>query len=186
MKIDPRFKDTEFVVEADSFAHQTLWEQWSTEALFTRPHCNNIQWEQDSMGFMDTIGQLADMPVCVSFFWAKLNGHLILFYNATSAVVDHRMIESWLKKYCNPQWDNGRRAHCDASNFHHVVSYVRESAAQCLINNARAHADEGNPDDAAQLLEQYWKQYAPLLLEKAQAVNKVIKGMKGHPGAKLE
>lgn len=119
MKIDPRFKDTEFVVEADSFAHQTLWEQWSTEALFHRPHCNNIKWEQDSMGLLYQVGTLDNCPVNVGFVWAKLNGHLILFYDACSQIVDHLMVESWLKKYCNTQ-------NCNASNFHHVINYIQQ------------------------------------------------------------
>jgi hypothetical protein len=149
MKIDPRFKDTEFVVEADSYARQTIWEQWSTQAMFKRPNCNNINWEQDSMGCVLQIGTLDNRPVNIEFYWAKLIGHLVLFYHPCSQVVDHAMIETWIKKYCNPQWDNGRRAHCDASNFHHVISYIRETAAKRLINDARTHADEGNPDDAA-------------------------------------
>jgi len=184
MKVDPRFKDTEFVVEADDYARQSLWERYSTQALHPT-ELNTIRWEQDCMGTCSTIGQIADCPVVVTFFWAKLNGHLICFYHPTSAVVDHRMVNNYLEKYCNPSWDNGRRAHADASNFHHVLDYIRTEAAQQLINEAQAHADEENPDDAAHLIAQCWTKYPYKKDKECQEVNKLIKGMNGHPGAKL-
>ena len=169
MKVDPRFKNTEFVVEADDFAIQTLWTKFSTQ----------YNWEQDCKGLMETVGYLNNHPVCVNFRWAKINEHLILFYNPTSQIVDHHMVDEWLKKYCNP----GR--HTDANNFHQVISYVRDCKAQELLTEAKTHADEGNPDDAAHLLAQCWRDYPYSHDKEIETLNNVIKGMKGHPGAKL-
>jgi hypothetical protein len=126
MKIDPRFKDTEFVVEADSFARLALWERFSTEALH-KTELNTINWQQDSMGTCYQVGSLDNRPVNIDFVWAKLNNHLILFYHACSQVVDHKMVENWIEKYCNPQ-HNERRSHCDANNFAHAISYISNFA----------------------------------------------------------
>jgi len=185
MKIDPRFKDTEFVVEADSYAMQSLWERHSTQAMFPNPKFNTIRWEQDSMGLSYTIGKLDNRPIAVSFFWSKLNSHLILFYHPTSQIVDHLMVEDWLKKYCNPQWDGNRRAHADASNFHHVLDYIKNCEAKQLLDEATAHAEAGNPDDAAHLLTQLWTQYPYRYKKEGKKVADSIKGMKGHPGINL-
>lgn len=184
MKVDPRFKDTEFVIEADDFARHTLWAQYSTEAL-EKTKLNTIRWEEDSKGWIDTVGHVNNMPVCVTFVWGKLNGHLVVFYHACSRMVDHAMVEDYLKKYCNPEYDHGRRAHCDANNFHHVIGYIRDCEAKQLLQEAAAHADEGNPDDAAQLLEKCWRDYPYGHDEQCEKINKIIKGMKKHPGALL-
>lgn len=184
MKVDPRFKDTEFVIEADDFARQTLWERFSTEALY-KTELNTIRWEQDGMGWMPTIGHVNNMPVCVAFAWAKLNGVLVVFYNPCSRIVDHEMVDDYMKKYCNPQYDHGRRAHCDANNFHHVISYIRDTEAKNLLAEARTHVDEGNPDDAAHLLARIWRDYPYRYDDDCEKLNKEIKGMKQHPGAKL-
>jgi hypothetical protein len=178
MKLDPRFKNTEYAVEADSYTRQSLWEQWSTQAMFKRPNCNNINWEQDCMGCLLQIGQLDNRPVNIEFYWAKLNGHSILFYNACSQLVDHAMTKTWLKKYCNTP-------KCDANNFHHVISYIHDCQAQQLLKEATAHAEAGNPDDAAHLLAQCWRNYPYSQDKEIETLNKVIKGMKNHPGANL-
>lgn len=154
MKVDPRFKDTEYVVEADSFATQALWEKFSTQSMYKTPQ-NTYHWEQDCRGFMETIGHVNKMPVCVTFFWYKINGHLILFYNATSQVVDHRMVEDWLDKYCNPK-HNGSQARCDANNFAHVLGYIRDCDAHELLKRAK---DSDNTSDKEHLLQRCWTEY---------------------------
>ncbi|MFY4731209.1 hypothetical protein [Nitrospira sp. BLG_2] len=173
MKVDPRFKDTEFVVEADSFAMQALWEKFSTQSLYRTPQ-NIYNWEQDCRGFMETIGHVNKMPVCVCFFWYKINGHLILFYEATSQVVDHRMIEEWLDKYCNPK-HNGSKARCNASNFHHALGYIRDCEALDLLQRAKKTDDK---ELKSTLLERCWKDYSwaydKEVVKEAQNVGKVF------------
>lgn len=154
MKVDPRMKDTEYVVEADSFAMQALWAQFSTQSMYKTP-MNTYRWEQDSMGYCVQIGEFGDMPVCITFFWYKINGHLIAFVDAHSQVVDHRMVDDYLKKYCNPM-HNGSRAHADANNFAHVLGYIRDSEAQRLLDWAKKAKDKALASD---YLQSCWTHY---------------------------
>lgn len=55
--VDPRFKETVFLIEADDFARFALWQEWH----------DKIAWEQGS-GVAYTIGKLGEFPVAVSFF----------------------------------------------------------------------------------------------------------------------
>lgn len=104
-----------FVVEADDYAQQKLWEDWHKK----------LSWEPSTRGEMIQIGSILDRPIVITLFVHTLQGHKVLFYNATSQLVDHQMVEEWLEKHCNPKWDNGtRRAHTDANNFHHVINHL--------------------------------------------------------------
>lgn len=59
------------------------------------------------------------------------------------------------------------------------------------LDLAEAHADEGNPDDAAWALQDYreWRRkggfHTPEMDERARQINARITGMGGHPGARL-
>jgi hypothetical protein len=133
---DARYAQTEFVVEATSNEMHLFWQLYSHESqhseafersLRANPGSVRVIWSQDSMGLHETIGYIdenEDRPVCISICWNFLNGHRVLFWEATSRFVDHEMIEMWFRKYCNPQQD-GRPAHCNSSNFHHALHYVR-------------------------------------------------------------
>lgn len=173
MKVDKRFKDTEFIIEADDFARQALWERYSGEALEPTTR-NTIKWDQDGMGWMDTIGHVNKMPVCVTFVWAKLNGHLVVFYHACSRMVDHEMVDDYMKKYCNPTWDGGtRRAHCDASNFHHVLDHIRDCEAAELLQKVKEAMEDEKL--ASILLSKYHREF-PYRNEKE--VEKLAKKLK--------
>lgn len=54
------------------------------------------------------------MPVAVRVLWHPVEGHLVGFYEATSLVVDHDMVQRWLEKVAP------HAAHTNASNFAHV------------------------------------------------------------------
>jgi hypothetical protein len=133
--IDPRFKDTEFVVEADSYSQHELWYNFhapSKNEIEGRdygvfiPNESKVEWEQDNCGTMYQTGILAKRPVCTTFLWVKLDGHRIVFYENTSQVVDTVQVEKWLNKHCCPRWDKGTRiARTNASNFHHVIHHVK-------------------------------------------------------------
>lgn len=124
MDSDERFKYTMFVVEANSYEAQALWYVWHDSPRFKQPP---VTWEQVNPGFLSTIGQIGDKPVCIDMFWNLVNGVPVLFYHPTSKMVDWDMIEEWLKNNCNPRYDNNhRRAHTDAQNFHHMVHATKE------------------------------------------------------------
>jgi hypothetical protein len=103
------------VVEADSYAQHMLWAE-------NRRREKPLKWTGNSRGLMETIGNLGGMPVCVSLFTAEIDGHKLLFIDATSQVVDHRMIDGWLKKTMPPSAfrKDGYINRTDATNFHNV------------------------------------------------------------------
>ena len=154
MKVDPRFKDTEYVVEADDFAMQCLWEKFSTQSMFRTP-LNTYRWEQDCRGWMDTVDWLNKMPVVICVYWYKINGHLIAFYHPTSQVVDWNMLREYMEKYCKPK-HNGSVSHCNATNFGQVLSYIRDCEAKELLDKAKKEEDKNRK---AYLLELCWTEY---------------------------
>jgi hypothetical protein len=122
--IDPRFGDVRFLVDATHFEKYTLWERNETYKAGGLTHIKT--WEQGTGLYLE-IGRLDGRPVTLNFWFEKLDGVTVVFYEAASQVVDHRMIEEWLEKNLSPKWDKGtRRAHCDAANFHHAVQYVTD------------------------------------------------------------
>lgn len=125
--------ETKFVVEATSHESQSWWEKYSDEAQFVPrrypdekiPATNRYKWEQLNPGYAPTIGMFKGFPVVMHMWWFRINGVLVMFYEATSRVVDYDMIEKWLQKNCAPRWCNGSRlAHCNSSNFHHALDYI--------------------------------------------------------------
>jgi hypothetical protein len=112
-------------VEANSYESLCLWHEQHERAGKT--------WKQGSGGCMVQVGELADMPVCVSLFVNEVDGHRILFYDATSRVVDSRMVEKWLKENLPlTAFENGdarkRLNVTNAMNFHNVLPRERRAA----------------------------------------------------------
>lgn len=121
------FKDVVFLVEATYNEQHMLWERYHYRP---DPDPDQVQiksWEQTMMGRGVQIGTVDDRSINVSISYAILNGKKVLFYYGVSQLVDHKMIEDWLKMYSldTIRWDNGHRwAHCDAANFHHCMEAV--------------------------------------------------------------
>ncbi len=119
-----RLAETKFVVKASSDEMQLLWEKFCKQSMY-KTELTKYDWEQLNPGRVLTLGELAGMPVCVSVFWFKINGIMVMFIEGTSQVVDHRMIDKWLEENCAPRWDGGSRpAECNTVNFHHVLNYI--------------------------------------------------------------
>ena len=114
--------DAEYVVEATHFEMHCLWVENDRE--------KRVTWEQVSSGYMHTVGYISvnrkKMPVTVTVFFAVLNGKVVAFYESTSQVVDHRMVEAWVKSESSAHRGGNR---CDGMNFHQCLSYVRCAAA---------------------------------------------------------
>lgn len=131
--VDPRCKETEFWVEADSYARFQLWREWHRLSpgelqsdRYPSSQSNRLDWQEESSGIIYQAGELDGRPVMVELFWAIINGHRIGFYHATSQVVDWKMVEEFINKLKYPLWDNGtRHAHTNATNFHHVAHFVQ-------------------------------------------------------------
>jgi hypothetical protein len=121
------FKDVVFLVDASYTEHFFLWKENFHE--LTRQYYAVKTWEDEGMGHSINIGEINKRPVCVTLFYTEINGHRVMFYEGTSQVVDHKMIERWLQHWTlkTIRWDNGHRwAHSDAMNFHHCIDAIQE------------------------------------------------------------
>ena len=120
--------DAVFLVEATHNEWHHLWVDWSEESLahgWGDHQIRRLQWEQISLGYRKTIGHFGGMPVAVSVSFARLRGLVVASYEATSQVVDYRMVEKWRKKEFP-----SARGHTNASNFHicaHALDDARMS-----------------------------------------------------------
>lgn len=103
------WKTTKLIVEANSYERMTLWEGW----------VNKAEWQQHLQGRLVTVGTYRDRPVCVSLVWATIRGHVVLFLEATSELVDWKRINAWLKQ----EFPGVRKV--DAMNFGSKLSYVK-------------------------------------------------------------
>jgi len=100
------------VVAASPFEYMTLWEKWS------KTH----DWKSDMGGYLVTVGHIGRRPTCISVRSATIGGRKVMFYEATSMLVDHKKIEQWLEKYL------GGVHKTDADNFHTVIWELKEKA----------------------------------------------------------
>lgn len=111
-------KDAEYVVEATFFEKHCLWKENEREG--------HVVWEDVSSGYMHTIQELpigdTRMPVTVQIFFAILDGKVVAFYEPTSQVVDHRLVDAWVSVE-SEAYRAGRK--CNAMNFHQCLQEVR-------------------------------------------------------------
>ena len=112
--MDYLLKDAKYVVEATHFEMLSLFGE--------NERNRKVVWKHVSMGSLSTVGTLCvggkDYPVCVSILFAILDGVLVAFYDAASRVVDHDMVEAWVKAE-SPAYASGKE--CNAINFHHCI-----------------------------------------------------------------
>ena len=75
------------VVEANSFETLCLWKE----------HPNaDARWKQAPWGPLVEIGQVDGRPIWVSLLVHTIDGDRVLFIDATSQIVDHKLIDEWL------------------------------------------------------------------------------------------
>ncbi len=120
------FKYVSFMVEANSFEHHQLWHKYHYAPSPNSPFVE--KWEQHNPGHMITVGHINDRPIVVSIFYEFLNHKKLMFYYGCSQLVDHKMIEDWLKYHTEAthRYDNNSRwSHCDAQNFHHCFDIIK-------------------------------------------------------------
>lgn len=105
-------------VEATSYEIMCLWNEYHKQ--------RQLSWVPARSGRMPTIGVLDKRPVVLSLLINVVNGHPILFFEATSAVVDHTMVQEWLKLHLpeSALKSNGEYVKSvDAMNFHNVLPH---------------------------------------------------------------
>lgn len=105
------------VVEATNCEKHMLWAE-------NRRHEKPRKWIENLSGYGATVGSLADMPVCISLLTAEVDGQKLLFTHPTSMVVDHRLIDQWLKDELpeTAMRPDGYVNSTDATNFHVMFS----------------------------------------------------------------
>ncbi len=133
-EMDAFLAGVEGAIEASGCERQDLWECWHQR--------KKMPWEQCMSGLVTQVGTFADMPVCVSLQKARIDGHLVLFYHATSLVVRHDIVRAWLDAHLpDTARRDGRIVHADAMNAINVMHTLRRAA---LLSEPQA--SEGRPD----------------------------------------
>lgn len=110
-----------YLVEANSFEKLTLWNTWVKSAK------EPIKWKDSNRGVIPVVGLVNKLPVCVSILINEIEGMPVVFWEATSRMVDHDLIKDWFKEKM-PQLFPEQNAHlsCDAQNFHCCVHYLQD------------------------------------------------------------
>lgn len=108
-----------YVVEANSFESYTCYVLYSKDSDV--PYHTKINYKQGCSGYAPIIGYINERPICLSFFLNYIDNVPVLFYNGCSQLVDYKMIEDWLTKYC-PAFSE--RNSCDMNNFHQCIHFV--------------------------------------------------------------
>lgn len=119
---ESRLLNTLFIVEATSFEVQCLWADHASDSQLRRFAPRH--WEQVNPGWSITVGQLNSRLICISTSWARIDGQLVMFWEATSQLVDMLLVEKWLAENFKGKWGGGRDATTNAQNFHHCLHAI--------------------------------------------------------------
>ena len=122
-----KVEGTVALIEATHNENHNLWLHYSKQGARCAPAMKEygtvpkLDWIQVNPGHWEQIGTLDKRPVCVSVFWARIDGYLVGFWDATSQVVDYEMVKVWLKKTFP---DDVYMT--DATNFYNAIHHIRE------------------------------------------------------------
>lgn len=109
--------DVDGVVEATNTEKTHLWMVNKHSLYGQKPR----EWKELLSGYGTIVGYLAEMPVFISLLKDTIDGKNILFWFATSQVVDYRMIEQWMEENIPERArKDGRINQVDAGNFNNV------------------------------------------------------------------
>ncbi len=124
---DKRLLDTFYTVEATSEEKQQIWCQFSHQSTQTDTHFGRlvVQWDQDSLGYSAQIGEVARMPVCLTGFFAIIEGKRVLFWTMESMVTHFKMGEEWIRKVCP-----NAKGHTNCGNFHNVLHAISDATGR--------------------------------------------------------
>ena len=106
--------NAKWVLFADRNQLHSLWERYHNKI--------GTEWRENQSGFGATVGMFGGFPVCISIGSFYLNGTKVLVVEDVSRVVDHDLIEEWLKKYgpTSILREGGYLRSTDAGNFHQI------------------------------------------------------------------
>lgn len=81
----------------------------------------DLPWKQNG-GPLVTIGYLDGRPVAVHLSSVEINHFKVIFYEATSTVVDHDMVRRFIEKLAPDSAKRGGRLnHTDSTNFSNIL-----------------------------------------------------------------
>jgi predicted PolB exonuclease-like 3'-5' exonuclease len=105
-------------VEATEFEQNFLQQENSIKCV----------WTEISLTETIQIGEYEGHPVMVELSWAVIKGTKVLFWRATSNVVDYRMVQKWVRE--NALTKDATTT--NAMNFHNVFNYLPEEKPNFL------------------------------------------------------
>ncbi len=109
--------------------YEHLVEVFTEEITNARRNCREpILWKEDLHSISKYVGYIAGRPIVITCTWATIEGHLVLFYNPSSQLVDYKMIEQWLE-IATPN----AVIRVDAQNFTDVITTIMR-ANKCPKN----------------------------------------------------
>lgn len=120
------FKDVVFLVQCTHHEQFTFWQDYFRKPKYKESAVKS--WEQEGSGYLITIGEIDNRPICINVWWEWLEGYRVMFYEATSQVVDYVIVDNWIEHWTlkSMRYDGGYRwAHCDSSNFHHCIHAIQ-------------------------------------------------------------
>lgn len=123
---DHNTREAVYLVEATHFEVHALWLEYSEEALAhgwgsADTRIRRVPWQQIGLGYGANIGTFGKMPVVVAVSFARIHGQVVAFYEATSQVVDYRMVEKWRGKQFP-----AARGRTNPMNFGHCLHDLEE------------------------------------------------------------
>lgn len=95
------------IVEATSYEKFSLWMQHAKDG--------QMEWKQGNGGPLITVGTVDGRPVCLALLVDVIDGKKVLFIEATSQLVDWKLIDEYVKT----TWPNVSRT--DPMNFCNIL-----------------------------------------------------------------
>lgn len=108
----------EFVKGVIGFCAATREEEHGIWERFVDRRNPPVTWTQCG-GIGVTVGYLDDRPIAVSLAKVRVAGHPVIFYHATSTVVDYDMVRAFIDDLMEEALEV--RNHTDAANFANIL-----------------------------------------------------------------
>lgn len=122
-ELEKRLKESIFFVKA------TMWEISQLQTIYLAH--KGVKWIKDPQNFYRKIGCIKDdpdLPIHVSFAFARINGQQICFYNPSGLHDDFILVQTYLMENYPVKWNNKTElAMGNPSYFQHVITAIREA-----------------------------------------------------------
>ena len=113
---DPRSETTKYLVEANPFELNALYDVWSRK--FT--------WEQDNRMGLPTVAYIRGRPITISLTWVRIAGELVCFWDPVTPLVDYDIIKSWFSLAFPKVDQKNDDFYTDARGFSHAINRIKQ------------------------------------------------------------